>query len=380
MASVELLKVEKTYDGGAKAVDDFNLRIADGEFIVLVGPSGCGKSTTLRMIAGLERPTGGTISIAGRVMNDVPPKDRDIAMVFQSYALYPHMTVYENMAFGLAMRRTPKQAIETRVRKSADLLGIVPLLERKPKQLSGGQRQRVALGRAIVRDPKCFLFDEPLSNLDAKLRVEMRVEIKRLHVELGATTVYVTHDQEEAITLGDRVVVMKDGVIQQCDAALDIYHRPANRFVASFLGSPPMNFFDGRLLERDGKVYFDEGSGFLPVPPPLASSLRPRVGTAVTLGVRPEALSDQAHARFPTGDSWLTMKVWLVQPLGGTMHVHLSTERHRHIVAHVDAFAGLEVGHTLAMHFDPQRLHFFESDGEGRAIDGSRPPVAERSG
>src|SRR6202142_1587034 len=254
MASVELKHVNKVYEGNVKAVDDFNLDIKDQEFVVLVGPSGCGKSTTLRMIAGLEDVSGGTISIGGRIVNDVPPKDRDIAMVFQSYALYPHMSVYENMAFGL------------KVRNAADILGITQLLDRRPKQLSGGQRQRVALGRAIVRDPKCFLFDEPLSNLDAKLRVEMRSAIKRLDLELGSTTVYVTHDQEEAITLGDRVVVMKDGVIQQCARALEIYHRPCNRFVAGFLGTPPMNFFEGRLVEEGGRLYFDEGSGKLPVP------------------------------------------------------------------------------------------------------------------
>ncbi|MGD0674517.1 MAG: sn-glycerol-3-phosphate ABC transporter ATP-binding protein UgpC [Polyangiaceae bacterium] len=368
MASVELVHVEKTYDGGAKAVDDFNLCIADREFIVLVGPSGCGKSTTLRMIAGLERATAGTISIGGRVVNDVPPKDRDIAMVFQSYALYPHMTVYENMAFGLAMRKTPKSAIEVRVRRAAGMLGIAALLDRKPKHLSGGQRQRVALGRAIVRDPKCFLFDEPLSNLDAKLRVEMRAEIKRIHVDLGSTTVYVTHDQEEAITLGDRVVVMKDGVIQQCAAALEIYHRPANRFVASFLGSPPMNFFRGRLVERAGQLYFDEGSGLLPVPRSAEQALFSRRGEEITLGVRPEALSDRAHARFPTSDDALTMKVWLVQPLGGSMHLHLATARHDKIVAHVDAFQGLSVGDTLAIHFDSGRLHFFENGELGRSI------------
>jgi multiple sugar transport system ATP-binding protein len=368
MASVELVHVDKTYDGGAKAVDDFNLAIVDREFIVLVGPSGCGKSTTLRMIAGLERATGGTISIAGRVVNDVPPRDRDIAMVFQSYALYPHMTVYENMAFGLTMRKTPKIDIERRVHKAADMLGIVSLLDRKPKQLSGGQRQRVAVGRAIVRDPKCFLFDEPLSNLDAKLRVEMRVEIKRIHVELGSTTVYVTHDQEEAITLGDRVVVMKDGVIQQCAPALEIYHRPVNRFVASFLGSPPMNFFEGRLVDVEGRIYFDEGTSRLPLPESAVQTLRARVGEAITLGIRPEALSDRTHARFPTHDCALNMRVWLVQPLGGSMHVHLATARHPHVVAHVDAFQGLSAGDTVAIHFDPSRMHFFETSEVGKSL------------
>ncbi len=368
MASVELLHVDKFYPNGVKAVDDFNLKIDDREFIVLVGPSGCGKSTTLRMIAGLELASGGTISIGGRVVNDVPPKDRDIAMVFQSYALYPHMTAYENMAFGLAMRKTPKPIIAARVKRAADVLGIAHLLERKPKQLSGGQRQRVALGRAIVRDPKCFLFDEPLSNLDAKLRVEMRSEIKRLHLELGSTTVYVTHDQEEAITLGDRVVVMKDGVIQQCARALEIYHRPCNRFVAGFLGNPPMNFFDGRLVEEGGRLYFDEGTGRLPVPEWASRELRSRAGTEVVLGVRPEALSDAPRARFETKDSALSMKIRLIQPLGDTMHVQLATGRHPQIVAAVTAFYGLAVGADIAIHFDPNRLHFFEKGESGASL------------
>jgi multiple sugar transport system ATP-binding protein len=368
MASVELQHVNKVYQGGVRAVDDFNLKIADREFIVLVGPSGCGKSTTLRMIAGLEQVSGGTIAIGDRVVNDVPPKDRDIAMVFQSYALYPHMTAYENMAFGLAMRKTPKGVIASRVQRAAQVLGISHLMDRKPKQLSGGQRQRVALGRAIVRDPKCFLFDEPLSNLDAKLRVEMRAEIKRLHLELGSTTVYVTHDQEEAITLGDRVVVMKDGVIQQCARALEIYHRPCNRFVAGFLGSPPMNFFEGRLVDQSGRFYFDEGSGNLPVPDWAAAKLRERAGSKVVLGVRPEALSDQRHARFETKDNLLRTKVRLIQPLGDTMHVHVSTSSHPQIVATLNAHYGLSVGDTLSMYFDPDRLHFFEEGELGKSL------------
>ena len=368
MASLELLHVAKVYAGGVRAVDDFNLKIADREFIVLVGPSGCGKSTTLRMIAGLEHASGGTISIGDRVVNDVPAKDRDIAMVFQSYALYPHMTAYENMAFGLTMRKTPKPVIAAKVKRAADVLGIQHLLDRKPKQLSGGQRQRVALGRAIVRDPKCFLFDEPLSNLDAKLRVEMRAEIKRLHLELGSTTVYVTHDQEEAITLGDRVVVMKDGVIQQCAGALEIYHRPCNRFVASFLGSPPMNFFEGRLIEEGGRLWFDEGTGKLPVPDWAAAGLRDRVGTDIVLGVRPEALSDDRSARFELSDNALAMKILLIQPLGDTMHVYLATGRHPQIVADLRAFYGLSVGQSLSIYFDPNRLHFFERGELGKTL------------
>jgi multiple sugar transport system ATP-binding protein len=368
MASVELQHVEKVYQGNVRAVDDFNLRIEDREFIVLVGPSGCGKSTTLRMIAGLEPVSGGTIAIGDRVVNDVPPKDRDIAMVFQSYALYPHMTAYENMAFGLAMRKTPKSIIATRVQKAAQVLGISHLMDRKPKHLSGGQRQRVALGRAIVRDPKCFLFDEPLSNLDAKLRVEMRAEIKRLHLQLGSTTVYVTHDQEEAITLGDRVVVMKDGVIQQCAGALEIYHWPCNRFVAGFLGSPPMNFLEGRLVEQAGQLYFDEGTGRLPVPEWAAVRLRVLAGAETVLGVRPEALSDRRHARFETKDNVLTMKVSLIQPLGDTMHVHLATASHPQIVANLTAHYGLSVGDSISIYLDPNRLHFFEKGEFGKSL------------
>ncbi|MEO8905422.1 MAG: sn-glycerol-3-phosphate ABC transporter ATP-binding protein UgpC [Polyangiaceae bacterium] len=290
MAGVVLKDVVKVYENGVKVVDRFNLDIADREFVVLVGPSGCGKSTTLRMIAGLEEVSSGTISIGDRIVNNVAPKDRDIAMVFQSYALYPHMSVYDNMAFALKLRNTPKATINEKVQRAAKVLMITHLLERKPKALSGGQRQRVALGRAIVRDPKCFLFDEPLSNLDAKLRVEMRAEIKQLTMSLNATTVYVTHDQEEAMTLGDRVVVMKDGITQQVGSALEIYNHPVNRFVASFLGSPPMNFFTGKIVEDGGHLCFDEGTGKLPIADWASAELTSRIGQEVVLGVRPEAM------------------------------------------------------------------------------------------
>ncbi|MFO7178129.1 MAG: sn-glycerol-3-phosphate ABC transporter ATP-binding protein UgpC [Pseudomonadota bacterium] len=368
MAGVVLKDVVKIFDGGVRAVDRFNLDIQDREFVVLVGPSGCGKSTTLRMVAGLEEITSGTIRIGDRVVNDVPPKDRDIAMVFQSYALYPHMTVYENMAFALKLRKVPKSTIDEKVKRAAKVLMIEHLLDRKPKALSGGQRQRVALGRAIVRDPKCFLFDEPLSNLDAKLRVEMRAEIKALHMSLNATTMYVTHDQEEAMTLGDRVVVMKDGVIQQCDTALAIYHQPANRFVAGFLGSPPMNFFEGRLIEEGGRLWFDEGTGRLPVPGWAKSALAAYGNREVVLGVRPEAISDKEHARFPTDEGSLGFRVKLVQPLGDKMDVYLSTDRHPHVVAHMDAFAGIKAGQPLEMYFDLSRVHFFEPGENGKRI------------
>jgi multiple sugar transport system ATP-binding protein len=385
MATLSLAHVCKIYEGDVMAVEDVNLEIEDREFVVLVGPSGCGKSTTLRMIAGLEDISSGTISIDGRVVNRVPSKDRDIAMVFQSYALYPHMTVYENMAFGLSLRKVPRADIDRKVRQAAETLDISRHLDKLPKHLSGGQRQRVALGRAIVRQPKCFLFDEPLSNLDAKLRVEMRAEIKRLHIALQTTTVYVTHDQEEAITLGDRVVVMKDGIIQQCAPALEIYRRPANRFVAGFLGNPPMNFLAGRLVgagtgpdrDHDAPAWFDEGSGCLAIPAWAAAALRGRIGQPVVLGVRPEALAVRSQARFPTRDTGgaLQMTVQLVQPLGDRMDVQLATAAHPRIVAQVDADSGLSVGDSLPIHVDLDRLHFFEAEGEGKAL-ASAPPTA----
>jgi multiple sugar transport system ATP-binding protein len=374
MAGVVLNDVVKIFEGGVKVVDKVNLEIADREFVVLVGPSGCGKSTTLRMIAGLEEITSGTISIGGNVVNDVPPKDRDIAMVFQSYALYPHMTVYENMAFALKLRKTPKATIDEKVKRAAKILGIEALLARKPKALSGGQRQRVAVGRAIVRDPKCFLFDEPLSNLDAKLRVEMRAEIRQIHMNLHATTIYVTHDQEEAMTLGDRVVVMKDGIVQQCAGALEIYHHPANRFVAGFLGSPPMNFFTGRVVNEAGRVLFDEGSAKLAVPDWAKKDLEERVGKEVVLGVRPEGMDDVSRARFQTRDRTLSMRVTLVQLLGDRMDVYLATDRHPHSVAQVQAYPGVKPGDTLTIAIDPERMHFFEPGELGERI-GDNPSL-----
>src|SRR5437773_1840893 len=268
MARVELEKVTKIYPGNVRAVDNIDLSIKDQEFVVLVGPSGCGKSTTLRMVAGLEEITDGVIRIGERIVNDVPPKNRDIAMVFQNYALYPHMTVYKNMAFGLKLRKMPKDQIRQRVMEAAKILDIEHLLDRKPKALSGGQRQRVAVGRAIVREPAALLFHEPLSNLDANLPATTRAELKRLHQRLTTTTIYVTHDQEEAMTLGDRIVVMKEGVIQQADTPLRTYNRPKNRFVDGFIGMPPMNFFDGAIRVLDGKMLFEEGKPAQPIPLP----------------------------------------------------------------------------------------------------------------
>jgi multiple sugar transport system ATP-binding protein len=365
MARVVLENVVKVFPDGFEAVKNVNLDVADREFVVLVGPSGCGKSTALRCIAGLDDVTSGTIRIDDRIVNDVAPKDRDIAMVFQSYALYPHMTAFENMAFALRRRRTPKDVIERKVRKAAAILGIEDLLDRKPAAMSGGQRQRVAVGRAIVRDPKCFLFDEPLSNLDAKLRVEMRAELKRIHMSLKSTMIYVTHDQEEAMTLGDRVMVMKQGTVQQIGAPLEVYHRPVNRFVAGFLGTPPMNFIAGRVASRDGRLWIDEGSAEIAVPDRARAALEHRIGTEVVLGVRPQALTDQERSPFARSDGLMQLKVDVIEPLGDKMDVYLSTSSRSHVIAHMDAHDGLSPGQTLPIYMDLGRVHFFEPGERG---------------
>jgi len=365
MAQVVLQDVTKVFPGGVKAVDRMNLHISDQEFIVLVGPSGCGKSTTLRMVAGLEEVTYGTIMIGDRVVNDVPPKNRDIAMVFQNYALYPHMTVYKNMAFGLKLRKVPKKEIDRKVHEAARMLGIEELLDRKPKALSGGQRQRVAVGRAIVRNPKAFLFDEPLSNLDAKLRVEMRAELKKLHRRLQTTTIYVTHDQEEAMTLGDRVVVMKDGLVHQVDSPLNIYDYPVNRFVGGFVGTPPMNFLNGRLTGENGAVYFDEGSNKIRLPDGLGRAVARYVGQSVVLGVRPENISDRRDGSFAGPENVLKVKVSVVEPLGDKMDVYMSTPHHDHLVCRVDSHSQIREGQDLVMHLDMNRVHIFEPGDSG---------------
>lgn len=291
MAKVTLKGVEKQYPNGFKAVHGIDLEIKDGEFMVFVGPSGCAKSTTLRMVAGLEEITGGEIYIGDKLVNDVAPKDRGIAMVFQNYALYPHMSVYENMAFGLKLKKTPKAEIDKRVRDAAEKLEITSLLDRKPKDMSGGQRQRVALGRAIVREPEVFLFDEPLSNLDAKLRVSMRVRISQLHKELGSTMIYVTHDQVEAMTMGDRICVLRDGKIMQVDTPLNLYNHPANKFVAGFIGSPTMNFLNGIIKEKDGKVILELKGAELTFPESIAAKAKSRIGKEVSFGIRPEHIT-----------------------------------------------------------------------------------------
>jgi len=378
MAEVVLTSVTKVFPPDVVAVDNMDLHIQDEEFIVLVGPSGCGKSTTLRMIAGLEEITEGKIRIGDRVVNDVAPKDRDIAMVFQNYALYPHMTVYKNMAFALKMRKVPKAEIDRRVRDAAKVLGIQNLLDRKPKALSGGQRQRVAVGRAIVREPKAFLFDEPLSNLDAKLRVEMRAELKRLHHQLQTTTIYVTHDQEEAMTLGDRIVVMEDGLVQQRGAPLEVYDRPANRFVAGFVGTPPMNFLDGTLVGDNGSVLFDEGSFRIRLSGEQARSVAEWIGKEVVLGVRPEAMGMDGSGRFGGADNAMAVTVDVVEPLGEKMDLYVSTANTGHIVARVDARTDVAARQRVKLHLDLSKVHVFAPgrNGANLTIPAAEPATA----
>ncbi|MGA9117594.1 MAG: sn-glycerol-3-phosphate ABC transporter ATP-binding protein UgpC [Bacteroidota bacterium] len=361
MAEVRLENVWKIFDGKVTAVRDMSVTVDDREFVVLVGPSGCGKSTALRMIAGLEEISRGTISIGGAVVNQIPPKDRDIAMVFQNYALYPHMSVAENLAFGLKLRKMGKEEIARRVGHAGRILGIDGLLDRKPKALSGGQRQRVALGRAIVRQPKVFLFDEPLSNLDANLRVQMRTEISRLHLQLQTTMIYVTHDQIEAMSMGDRIVVMKDGVVQQVDTPLNIYHSPRNRFVAGFIGSPTMNFMPGTLEVRERLTFRQEGAEFaVPLPSSREAALRPHAGKKVTLGIRPEHI----YARRPHGTGDVIpfgTSIEVVEPVGNEVFVYFAAGPEARFVARLATDAPPEVGKPFELLFDASRLHFFDS-------------------
>src|SRR5438093_12850471 len=360
MAQVMLKDLNRKFDE-VHAVKDVNLLIRDKEFIVLVGPSGCGKSTTLRMVAGLEEITAGEIAIGDRVVNDLPPKDRDIAMVFQNYALYPHMTVYDNMAFGLKMRKFPKAEIQKRVQDAAEILGIQDLLKRKPRQLSGGQRQRVAVGRAIVRHPQVFLFDEPLSNLDAKLRVQMRVELKRLHDRLETTAIYVTHDQVEAMTLGDRVVVMKDGWIQQVGEPLELYGRPANKFVAGFIGSPAMNFADVTIGEANGAVWAENPGMRIKIPAAQADQLRRYKGQAVAFGIRPEDLHVATGA--DAQDNVIDAVVDVVEPLGSEILLDVKVGP-TVMVARVEPTVRVKVHEPMRLGLDPERFHFFDNKTE----------------
>jgi multiple sugar transport system ATP-binding protein len=355
MARVQLEGVTKVFDGGTVAVQRTDLAIEDREFLILVGPSGCGKSTLLRVIAGLEEATEGTVRIDGEDVTRLSPKDRDVAMVFQNYALYPHMTAYDNLAFGLKLRRFPKDEIDRRVREAAGILEIEPLLARKPAALSGGQRQRVAVGRAIVRHPKAFLFDEPLSNLDANLRVQMRREISRLHRRLGATMIYVTHDQIEAMTMGERIAVMRAGRIHQVADPLTIYHRPADRFVASFIGSPAMNFFDGTLERSDGGLRFVAEGASVRIPSPYAERLAPRAGGATALGVRPEDLTPRA--RGEAGD--LTMMLEVLEPTGSESYLSGPVGR-TPVVCRGPADAGHAVGESVALGIAFERAHWFD--------------------
>jgi len=365
MATVELKNVKKIYEGGVLAVDNANITVNDKEFVVLVGPSGCGKSTTLRMIAGLEEITAGELYIDGKLMNDVAPKDRDIAMVFQNYALYPHMTVYENMAFGLKIRKFPKKEISDRVKEAARILDIEELLERKPKALSGGQRQRVAVGRAIVRKPKVFLFDEPLSNLDAKLRVQMRAELSALHTRLQATMVYVTHDQVEAMTMGDLIVVLKDGYIQQIGSPLDLYNQPVNRFVAGFIGSPPMNVLKAGIKEDKGKLTADEEDFQIALSQQVADGVRAFAGKDILFGIRPEDLviADK-HVEGET----FSAKVEVVEPLGAEILLYVSTAQHPSIIVRTPPHYEFHVGDTVSLKPAMDKIHFFDMETEKAVV------------
>jgi len=361
MARVLLDNVTKIYPGNVMAVKNADIDVSDKEFIVLVGPSGCGKSTTLRMVAGLEEITEGTIKIGDRVVNDVPPKDRDIAMVFQNYALYPHMTVRNNMAFGLKLRKFPKAEIEQRVQEAATILDIKELLDRKPKALSGGQRQRVAVGRAIVRQPAVFLFDEPLSNLDAKLRLETRAELARLHQRLATTMIYVTHDQIEAMTLGDRIVVMNAGVIHQIDKPIQVYDYPANRFVAGFIGTPPMNFMSGKLVRDNGRIAFSAEGAIIDVSDELADGLSGEEGKAVELGVRPENMLS-ARSRAEEGlRNTLSATVRVIEPLGDEMILYLSIGN-ADFLAKVEAHYQTEVDQKIEVPLDTSKIHIFDAE------------------
>ncbi|MCE1190325.1 MAG: sn-glycerol-3-phosphate ABC transporter ATP-binding protein UgpC [Ignavibacteria bacterium] len=360
MAEVILRNVFKTYEGGNTAVKDVNIHIQDKEFVVLVGPSGCGKSTTLRMIAGLEEISSGELLIDGKVVNEVSPKDRDIAMVFQNYALYPHMSVYENMAFGLKLRKFPKDEIDARVKEAAKILDLEQYLERKPKALSGGQRQRVAVGRAIVRKPKVFLFDEPLSNLDAKLRVQMRTEISRLHHQLEATMVYVTHDQVEAMTMGDRIVVMKDGIVQQIDTPLNLYNFPGNKFVAGFIGSPSMNFISGTLVKEGTLQFISENKTLtIQIPAAIEAKLQNSTGKKVWMGVRPE---DFHQVQIEEGKKF-EAKLEVVEPMGNEIYLYFPVDGVQ-FTARIPSREKPNPGSVKELYIDTTKLHFFDAETE----------------
>ncbi len=367
MASISCKNIYKVYPGStAPAVTDFNLEVEDKEFIIFVGPSGCGKSTTLRMIAGLEEISDGEMYIGGRLINDVPPKDRDIAMVFQSYALYPHMTVYKNIAFGLELRKTPKAEIDARVREAAKVLEIEHLLDRKPKALSGGQRQRVALGRAMVRNPAVFLLDEPLSNLDAKLRTSMRTEIIKLHKKLATTFIYVTHDQTEAMTMGDRIVVMKDGIVQQVDTPQNLYDSPCNMFVAGFIGSPQMNFLDATLA-KEGDQYVVEIAGgdkvAVPADKAAGHDLDAYVGKAIKMGIRPEDIDDDAEFMAKHPNARLEAEVEVSEMMGAEIYLYLDYKGNK-MTARVASTSKAKRGDVATVAYNANKLHLFDCESE----------------
>ena len=360
MAKIVLKNIKKVYENGYTAVHDFSLEIKENEFVILVGPSGCGKSTTLRMIAGLEDISTGELFINGRLVNDVAPKDRDIAMVFQNYALYPHMTVFKNMAFALEMQKLPKSEIKKKVTDAAKSLDIENLLDRKPRALSGGQRQRVALGRAMVRNPSVFLLDEPLSNLDAKLRTQMRTEIKNLHHKLGTTFIYVTHDQTEAMTMGDRIVVMKDGYIQQVDTPQNLYTNPCNSFVAGFIGSPQMNFLTGTVEEENGNVYFVSGEQRLSVAQNAVSDgLKNCFGKSVILGIRPEDM--KVKSEFSEDENILSGKILITELMGDSSYIHIEIGKDKTICKYNSLFSGKN-GSEIFVNPDMSKCMFFDKD------------------
>ncbi|HDZ77661.1 MAG TPA: sn-glycerol-3-phosphate ABC transporter ATP-binding protein UgpC [Candidatus Omnitrophica bacterium] len=369
MAQVSLRNMSKIYNQNVKAVNSINLGIESKEFMVLVGPSGCGKSTTLRMIAGLEDISEGELYIADRLVNNVPAKDRNIAMVFQNYALYPHMTVFGNMAFGLKLRRYPKSEIARRVNEAADILSIKKLLDRYPRQLSGGERQRVAVGRTIVRKPLVFLFDEPLSNLDAKLRTQMRTELKKLHLRLASTMIYVTHDQVEAMTLGDRVAVMKDGILQQVDAPTVVYDKPVNKFVAGFIGSPPMNFFNGRIIKKENNFYFneDEGKVCVEVVEAMNEDIKKYLDKEIVFGIRCEDIYDKLFVSDAPPQNVVTVTCEVVEPMGSEVYLYLNTGKHS-FIARVGAHDDPEVGQDMELVFDMSKVHFFDKNTDKTII------------
>ena len=370
MASLSLRHIYKKYPGGVTAVSDFNLEVKDKEFLVLVGPSGCGKTTTLRMIAGLEEITEGELYIGEKLVNDVAPKDRDIAMVFQNYALYPHMSVFENMSFGLKLNKVPKEKIKRLVEEAARILDITHLLDRKPKALSGGQKQRVALGRAIVREPKVFLLDEPLSNLDAKLRAAMRTELTKLHKRVGTTFVYVTHDQVEAMTMATRIVVMKDGLIQQVDTPQRLYDYPCNIFVAGFIGTPQMNFINGKLVKKEDGVYFDFQNVSLKLPEEKANAeeLKDYIGQEVVVGLRPEAISDVADAVAANPEYSFEVNVDVTELMGAEIYLYLTVgdpeDEPTSLIARVSSRSQSRAGDKIKVAVDMSRFHIFDKDTE----------------